>query len=611
MIGLMRKGGFRHTLLCGSGLVLLLWSFIACALEPFVLTRDSGFRVDLRPGLGLLRDPAHTLTVDTAWQAWHEGRFAPVADSASYGFSHDAFWFALSLDNRDNPARRWLLTVEQPRLDRIDIWWRDGKGDLHAAKLGDALPFSARSEPHRYPNQALELGAGETLQILLRVESSSSVQLPLRLYTPNELYRSSYDAQAGAGLYYGLLLALLLYNLAVLISIRDATYLYYVAYVAAFGLLMLAFNGVGFQYLWPNSPQWQNSSLPFAIGAVLCTTVMFAASFLDLRRHLPRLAQLLRYLVAGFAVLLVFAFTRWRYDITIVFNLGVIALGLVVTTAAVVCARRGYRPAWYYLVAWTLLIAGGIALPLSSFGVIARTVLTEYSVQFGSAAEMLLLSFSLAYRIHLLRDANERMAGEARELLEQRVSERTQELASTAQRLEQANRQLREASLRDGLTGAYNRRYLDQSLDTIWQAAQSGSPLFSLLMIDIDHFKAINDNHGHVAGDDCLRVVAQRLRDACSAPGAFVARYGGEEFMAVLPGLGASDAATQAQQLRLAVSAQPVALEGTPLSVTVSIGVASFDSRHASSLPDLLRLTDQALYRAKRSGRDRVVCALD
>ena len=76
-------------------------------------------------------------------------------------------------------------------------------------------------------------------------------------------------------------------------------------------------------------------------------------------------------------------------------------------------------------------------------------------------------------------------------------------------------------------------------------------------MIDIDHFKAINDNHGHTAGDDCLRTVAQRLRDACEVPGGFVARYGGEEFMAVLPGLGTHEAATMGQRLRLAVSASP------------------------------------------------------
>ncbi|MCQ4165988.1 sensor domain-containing diguanylate cyclase [Tahibacter harae] len=607
----MDRGELRRWLGRGGALWLLFCALLAQAAEPVALGRDSGFRIDLHAGLSLLRDPGHALDPAQAWQALAEGRFRPVQESASYGFSHDAFWFALRVENRDHPARRWLLTVEQPRLDRIDLWWRDAAGASHTARLGDALPFAERSEPHRFPNTALDLGAGEAVDILLRVESSSSIQLPLALYTPNELYRASYDGQAGAGLYYGLLLALLLYNLAVLLSIRDPTYLYYVAYVAAFGLLMLSFNGVGFQYLWPDSPEWQNTSLPFSIGAVLCTTVMFAASFLDLNQHLPALARALRYSVAVFAALIAFAFTRWRYDITIVFNLGVIALGLVVTAAAVICARRGYRPAWYYLIAWTLLIGGGIALPLSSFGVIPRTVLTEYSVQFGSAAEMLLLSFSLAYRIHLLRDANERLATEARELLEQRVSERTLELAATAQRLEQANRQLRESSLRDGLTGAYNRRYLDQSLDAIWQAAQAGSPLFSLLMIDIDHFKAINDNHGHTAGDDCLRTVAQRLRDACEVPGGFVARYGGEEFMAVLPGLGTHEAATMGQRLRLAVSASPVPIEGAALTVTVSIGVASFDARHTGSLAELLRLTDQALYRAKRSGRDRVVAAVD
>ncbi|MEO8673253.1 MAG: 7TM diverse intracellular signaling domain-containing protein [Tahibacter sp.] len=564
---------------------------------------------DLLPGVRVLHDPPARLDADAAWRALSEGKFAALPNAtANFGFSREALWFAVSVENRDQPIADWLLTIEQPRLDRIDIWVRRGADPPQQLILGDSLPFAARSVPHRFPNVALSLPPGDRAELLLRVESTSSIQLPLRLYTVASLFRASHDAQAGIGLYYGLLLALALYNLAVLLSIRDASYLYYVLYVASFGLLMLSFNGVGFQYLWPGSPLWQNASLPFSIGAVLCSSVAFANSFLDLRRNLPRLSRLLNIGIALFAALLLASFTRYAYQATIAFNIGVIGMSLLVTGAAIACARQGYRPAWYFLLAWTLLIAGGVALPLSSFGLFPRTVLTEYSVQFGSAAEMLLLSFSLAYRIHLLRNANERIEREARDTLERRVAERTEALASTAQRLETANTRLRETSLRDGLTGVWNRRHLDQALGENWHACHARRSPMSLLMIDIDHFKRINDDHGHVAGDDCLRAVATRIVSASDA-GAVVARYGGEEFMVVLPDCDADCAQARAESVRIAIATAPVAIEGDSLPVTVSIGIASFDAQNSGSLLDLVRLSDQALYAAKRRGRNCVASA--
>ena len=114
------------------------------------------------------------------------------------------------------------------------------------------------------------------------------------------------------------------------------------------------------------------------------------------------------------------ALLGFEYEALIALNVAVMAMGLVVTASALVCARRGSRPAMYFLLAWSLLIAGGVALPLSSFGLLPRTFLTEYSVQFGSAAEMLLLSFSLAHRINLLKADNERLMRATNEELERR-----------------------------------------------------------------------------------------------------------------------------------------------------------------------------------------------
>jgi two-component system, sensor histidine kinase LadS len=592
-------------------LLLLCWLAARPAQADGVLL-DAALAARIEPGAALqvLRDPERVLDVDAAWRALIDGRFAPSPNrNASFGFTRDALWFHLRVRNVQAVDARWLLAIEQPRLDRIDAWIRHDDGRRESRVLGDTLPFDARSVAHRWPNLALELGAGTGADVLLRVESDSSIQLPLLLATPAELYRATHAEQIGIGLYYGILLALLLYNLAVLLSIRDASYLYYVLYVLAFGVMMLSFNGIGFQYLWPYSPRWQDLALPIGLGGLLAATIAFARSFLDLRRQLPRVARLIDAVIALAALLVLGAVAGFEYEALIVLNLAVMAMGVVVTASAVACALRGSRPAMYFLLAWTLLIGGGVALPLSSFGLLPRTFLTEYSVQIGSAAEMLLLSFSLAHRINLLKNENEHLMRATNEELEQRVATRTGELAAALHRLEDANRQLNEVSRRDGLTGVFNRRHFDQALDYAWSRCRALGEPVSLLLIDIDHFKTINDSLGHAAGDDCLREVARRLRASVQGEDETLARYGGEEFVLLLPATDASSAQARAEALRVAVAAQPVPHEHGARAVTVSIGVSTLRPERPDALDQLLRLSDGALYRAKREGRNRVVVA--
>ncbi|WP_432545132.1 GGDEF domain-containing protein [Kineococcus sp. SYSU DK002] len=160
--------------------------------------------------------------------------------------------------------------------------------------------------------------------------------------------------------------------------------------------------------------------------------------------------------------------------------------------------------------------------------------------------------------------------------------------------------QLRTAAVTDGLTGVGNRRALDESLAAaVDDARRTGSPL-SVLLLDLDHFKALNDTHGHEAGDDALRAVGSLLRTGLPA-GAFAARYGGEEFCVVLPAT--ADGAGVAEGLRERVAALDLVAP-----VTVSVGVSALPA-HGVTARDLLHAADTALYDAKRGGRDRVrVC---
>jgi diguanylate cyclase (GGDEF)-like protein len=168
---------------------------------------------------------------------------------------------------------------------------------------------------------------------------------------------------------------------------------------------------------------------------------------------------------------------------------------------------------------------------------------------------------------------------------------------------------LRARSYVDGLTGIANRRYFDVALDRELRRAQRSGGELSLLLMDIDSFKAYNDHFGHQQGDACLSTVAQTLAASLKRPADVAARYGGEEFAAILPDTAPEHARTLANAIREHIAA--LALAHAPAAtrphVTLSIGVASFDKERLNQPAALIEAADKALYVAKRTGRDRVV----
>ncbi|WP_182113187.1 MULTISPECIES: diguanylate cyclase [unclassified Actinotalea] len=172
--------------------------------------------------------------------------------------------------------------------------------------------------------------------------------------------------------------------------------------------------------------------------------------------------------------------------------------------------------------------------------------------------------------------------------------------------LERLRRELADQALRDGLTGVHNRRSFEQQLaDALTQARADGTPL-SLLLVDLDHFKRINDTHGHATGDRVLVEVARAL-EASTLPGETLARLGGEEFVVLLPGLGGDEAVRRAEAVRARCAAVHVEVRGGVASVTISVGVAELPADGTADT--ILRDADRAMYAAKAAGRDRVARA--
>lgn len=179
------------------------------------------------------------------------------------------------------------------------------------------------------------------------------------------------------------------------------------------------------------------------------------------------------------------------------------------------------------------------------------------------------------------------------------------ELVSHVKALEVRNHQLTYQTVTDALTGLANRRRFDQALINEWQRSSRSLAPLSLLMVDIDHFKAYNDHYGHLAGDECLRQVARALGQCVRRAGELVARFGGEEFVMLLPGADLNQASETAQKCmeQLSFVSLPHAASPTCWHVTLSIGVASVLPDATLEPADMVNAADAAMYRAKSTGR--------
>ena len=530
-------------------------------------------------------------------------------DIANFSFTKSAYWFRIDLTNQDSPIHDWLLEIMYPPLDRINVYLVDADGNAVTYRGGDKWPFAKRAIKHRNVMFKVPVATGQNLRVYIRVLTDGSLQLPLVLRSPDSLLAKDHEEQAVLGVFYGILIAMLLYNLLIFVSIRDINYLYYVWYIGGWILFQMSINGLAFEYLWPENTTLANKSIPFSIGFTNLGMLVFSRGFLQVAKNLPRIDRFFKasaLVCIGIMLLSVFG----SYNLSIKLgSAATIVIALMVVGTGFWSMRLGVRQARYFMVAWIGLLVGVIVFALKTFAVLPNSFITEYGMQFGSAFEVILLSFALAHRMRILKEDNERIQREATETLERRVQERTQELDEALLGLSDANSKLMELNHVDGLTGINNRAFFDEQFGMEWQRSMRiGSPL-GLLMLDIDHFKHFNDNHGHLGGDACLRLVANTIQDAIRRPADKCYRYGGEEFVVVLPHTDLAGSAFIADRICKAVAALEFVFEGKTIPVTISIGVGSMAPPRESNYKVLISAADQALYEAKRQGRNRYCTA--
>ncbi len=525
------------------------------------------------------------------------------ARDLSFGWVDHPYWFKIDVSDIQS-IEPLMLKVAMPLLDDIHIYIVDVNGNLISEnRFGDKYPFYERYFFDAGFVVAIPFDTHSIKDVYIRVVTSSSMHVPITFYSLKSYIKNHSVYLTMQGFFYGLMVVMIFYNIFLFFSTRRLAYLHYALFVATFTFLQMGLKGIGFQFLWPTIPAL-NSYVVTVSGALsLLFLTLFARTFLNLEK----ISFLLKInnVMLIISMLFVLATLLTSYRVIIVpLAVTVIAFTVIVLIKGIVRYCQGFKEARFYLMAWFAISLGCFLFLLAKLGVLPANAITINSLQIGSAFEVVLLSLALGDRLKTLRTQLE----EANNYLESQVLSRTQELESTLSKLEQANEQLEKKTITDSLTGLYNRYYFDNALNYEVSRVNRHACELSLLLIDIDHFKHINDTWGHLVGDRALMFSADFLTGLCARKSDVVCRYGGEEFAIVLPSTVCEDAVVFANKVCAAFSKSKFYEGDTHIPIKVSIGVSSTSGRNTDkplSYKYLVSSADSALYAAKQNGRNR------
>ena len=396
--------------LCGLAFFsLLLTPTSVRAMPPAVLIDQGHGSYSLAKHLELLEDPSKNLTITDAVSPQNTTRFSPAtAETPSFGFTTSAIWARFTLKNTLPHSIEYFLEAKYPLLDHLDLYTPNETGDFTVLKAGDSLPFKQRTIQHKNNIFPVRLAPGEEKTLYLRCETTSSLNLPLILHSPACLAGEIGLEQTLLGIYYGILLVMMIYNFFIYLGLKDSTYLYYVLFVFTYMLFQLSVNGMAFQYFWPNQIWWANNCTPFFIFLAYIFATQFTRGILDTAKNVPRIDAILR---AGLALSVIGSILA----LSVGYNLSIrLATFMSLTVVALIvagftCMIKGYRPARYYFLAWSVSMLGVTVYALKTFGVLPHTFITHWGIQLGSAWEVILLSMGLADRFQLMKQEKEQL----------------------------------------------------------------------------------------------------------------------------------------------------------------------------------------------------------
>ena len=556
-----------------AGALILVCSALAAA-PPLSVAQEHETAIGLLTQH--LEESAGRLELPDVIAAQRAGKFAPGESPVlNFGIGAKPVWIHFAVDNRAAAPVQKRLSIDNAWLDHIEVHFRNPDGTVVSHRAGDRQAFMQRPVASRYFVFDHAFGTGVS-DVYLRVETPDPLVVPAYLLNPEVFRTRQAQQELGYGVVYGFLLALLAYNAILFASLRSSRYLAYAIYLAMFLAMNIAYTGHGFAWLWPASPHWQQWSNPILMFLYGVSGLAFAIRFLDLSIYFPRVYKAVVAYCAAFGTLIAAGILLDNQEVVLqlAFTFAFLFTGIMLLLG-VISVRVGQKAAKYFLIAAITAMVGALLTTLSVWGFIPFNAWTFHAVEIGMLADATLLALALAYQFRV-----------------------GQEDRLRAEKLAQL----------DPLTGLNNRRAFYDKTSPLWSQAIRHEHVSSIMLLDIDRFKQINDDHGHAHGDEVLKDVARILR-ASIRDEDILARWGGEEFIVFLPETGQQEGMALAERLRVAIEGMRIPGEAGETTVTASFGIAESESEHYT-LDALIASADECLYQAKQQGRNRVAgCA--
>lgn len=489
----------------------------------------------------------------------------------NFGIGTRPVWLHINVNNRTAAPIQRRLSIKTAWLDHLSVYYLHNGELVKEVKAGDALPFDNRKIKSRYFDFDHDFTSGFT-ELLIRVETPDPMALPIFLYDIEVAHTESLLESYIYAFVYGILFALSVYNLILFFCLKSIRYLFYTFYLIAFLLMNLAYTGHGYQWLWPGSAQWQLWSNPILMVLFALSGLLFASSFLNTRVFLSRQHRWVVIACSITAVLILFSFI-FNSPVSALLVAFVVAImyGLTIVLLGTLSLCSGNRSAKFFLIASVTHVCTAIITAMTVWGIIPYTVIGFHAIEYGMAIDAILLSLALSDQLRIINEAK-----------------------LNAERL----------AMTDHLTGINNRRAFYELVKPIWNTCLRKQRDMSVLIMDIDNFKVINDKFGHSEGDKALKILSRALYDSARS-GDIIARWGGEEFILFLPETNLEAAADIAERLREIIETTDIQLDSTIINLTVSIGVAH-NKATKITIDELVTIADTFLYKAKDSGRNRV-----
>ena len=353
---------------------------------------------------------------DEEWQL-------PKAETTSFGYNTANLWVKLPVSNQSDRSRRLGLEIAYPILDQVEAFVIQDGYAVAQYQMGDTLDFQERPVEFRNFIVPFQLSPGESVTLYLKIHTEGTLQAPINLWDMDHFFEKQQPALVAQGLYLGIMLVMILYNLFIYLSVRHITYLYYAMAALSCAGINASVHGLGFQFLWPNQPELNAISVPATIALFGVNSVLFSISLLNLRVTSPVLYKLALLLSAAFCSVLVAMFFMPYHSIIRMVMLVAACYMLLCPYIGIHMLIKGYRIARFYLLAWSCLFLAVILEILNKSGFIPTNHFTEHALQYGSAMEVVLLSFAMADRINEQRKAKRMAQTQAMESQHQAAEE--------------------------------------------------------------------------------------------------------------------------------------------------------------------------------------------